>query len=193
MSAELLVYRVSCGEFNSDYKGKTIMSAVAEIDSQSVDLDPVYSKLREAHDKVAARARLWLRVKERYLRFVQEMVLLDCDMSMDGDFEIRFTATGDKQKFLQLVRCHRRHGFKPDMPAKGATSAFWIVNGFSEEFRMWFQFSSTVCHRVKIGTKMVEQDVYETHCDSIVPDEPAQLESSAVVELLPAASGDAPF
>jgi hypothetical protein len=33
--------------------------------------------------------------------------------------------------------------------------------------RIWLAFSSTVCRRVKIGTKTVEQDVYETVCDEL--------------------------
>lgn len=147
------------------------MNAVSEIEPQAIDLDPVLSKLREAHDKVARRAKQWLATNGQYLKFVQEMILLGCELSPDSDFDLHFRVAGDKEKFLQLVRCHRRHGFKPDMPAKGATSAFWRVNEYGAEIGMYFNFSSTVCHRVKVGTKMVEQDVYETHCESIVPDE----------------------
>jgi hypothetical protein len=147
------------------------MNTVVEIEPQAVDLDPILSKLRESHDKVARRAQQWLVAKTRYLRFVQEMVLLGCELNMDSDFDVHFRIAGDKEKFLQLVRCHRRHGFKPEMPAKGATSAFWRITKYGSDIGLYFQFSSTVCHRVKVGTKMIEQDVYETHCESIVPDE----------------------
>lgn len=170
------------------------MNTVVEIEPQAVDLDPVLSKLREAHDKVARRAKQWLATNGQYLKFVQEMILLGCELSPDSDFDLHFRVAGDKEKFLQLVRCHRRHGFKPDMPAKGATSAFWRVNEYGAEIGMYFNFSSTVCHRVKVGTKMVEQDVYETHCESIVPDElPASESTVALLPPSPDAIDDLPF
>lgn len=154
------------------------MSTVVEIEPQAVDLNPVFSKLRDAHEKIARRANQWIALKGQYLKFVQEMVLLGCELSTDSDFDFHFRVSGDKQKFLQLVRCHRRHGFKPDMPAKGDTSAFWRINECDAVIGLYFSFSSTVCQRVKVGTKMVEQDVFETHCESIVPDELAASEST---------------
>lgn len=167
------------------------MSTVIEIEPQAIDLDPVFGKLSDAHSKLARMANEWNRCKGQYLKFVQEMVLLGCELSTDSDFDIHFRVAGDKQKFLQLVRCHRRYGFKPEMPAKGATTAFWRINGRDAQMGMYFSFSSTVCHRVKVGTKMVEQDVYETQCESFVPDEEPQLEAPApTVAVLPSASGD---
>jgi hypothetical protein len=171
------------------------MSTVVEIEPQVIDLDPVFSKLSDAHGKLARRANEWNRCKGKYLKFVQEMILLGCELSTDSDFDFHFRVAGDKQKFLQLVRCHRRHGFKPDMPEKGATSAFWRINERSDQIGMYLSFSSTVCHRVKVGTKMVEQDVYETQCESIVPDEEPQLQgpTPVVAMLSSSAPDDVPF
>lgn len=174
------------------------MSNVIEIEPQAVDLDPVFAKLSDVHGKLARRANAWNACKGQYLKFVQEMILLGCELSTDADFDLHFRVSGDKQKFLQLVRCHRRYGFKPDMPEKGATSAFWRINGYDAQMGMYFAFSSTVCHRVKVGTKMVEQDVYETRCESFVPDEDPQLQAPpAQVAVLPSASDsssdDMPF
>ena len=174
------------------------MSNVVEIEPQAVDLDPVFGKLSDAHSKLARQANAWNLCKGQYLKFVQEMILLGCELNTDVDYDLHLRVSGDKQKFLQLVRCHRRHGFKPDMPAKGATSAFWRINPYDAPMGMYFSFSSTVCHRVKVGTKMVEQDVFETHCESIVPDEEPQLEAPApIVAVLPSASDsfgdDIPF
>lgn len=173
------------------------MSTVIEIEPQAVDLDPVFSNLSDVHRKLAQVANEWNRCKDRYLKFVQEMVLLGCDFSTDSEFNFHFRVAGDKQKFLQLVRCHRRYGFKPSMPEKGATSAFWRINDYAEQIGMYLSFSSTVCHRVKVGTKMVEQDVYETKCESFVPDEEPQLQAPASVAVLPSTStefgDDIPF
>lgn len=174
------------------------MSNVIEIEPQAIDLDPVFAKFSDAHGKLARRANEWNRRRSQHLKFVQEMVLLGCDLNVDAQFDVFFTLAGDKQKFLQLVRCHRRYGFKPTMPEKGATSAFWRINDYSEELGMYLSFSSTVCHRVKVGTKTVEQDVYETRCESFVPDEEPQLEAPpAPVAVLPSVantlSDDIPF
>lgn len=167
------------------------MSTVIEIEPQAIDLDPIFSKLSDAHGKLARRANEWNRCKDRYLKFVQELVLLGCELSTDAEFDMWFRVAGDKQKFLQIVRCHRRYGFKPNMPEKGATTAFWRINDYSEQIGMYFSFSSTVCHRVKVGTKMVEQDVFETHCESIAPDEEPQLQAPAsAVAVLPSASSE---
>lgn len=173
------------------------MSTVIEIEPQAIDLDPVFGKLSDAHGKLARRANEWNACKGQYLKFVQEMILLGCELSTDADYDLHLRVSGDKQKFLQLVRCHRRHGFKPDMPAKGATAAFWRINAYDAQMGMYFSFSSTVCQRVKVGTKMVEQGVYETHCESFVPDEEPQLQAPASVAALPSASSefadDVPF
>lgn len=167
------------------------MSNVIEIESQAIELDPIFTKLSDAHGRLARRANEWNRLKGKYLKFVQEMVLLGCELSTDSDFDIHFRVAGDKQKFLSLVRCQRRYGFKPSMPEKGATSAFWRINDYAEQMAMYFSFSSTVCHRVKVGTKTVEQDVYETRCESFVPDDDPQLEAPAnVVGILSSSDPD---
>lgn len=41
------------------------------------------------------------------------------------------------------------------------------------ELRWYLSFSSSVCRRVKVGTRTVEQDVYETVCDEITMPEAA--------------------
>lgn len=47
-------------------------------------------------------------------------------------------------------------------------------NGFGRwDLPVYFQFSSTACRRVKVGTQTVEQDVYETVCDELMPYEQA--------------------
>lgn len=56
-----------------------------------------------------------------------------------------------------------RLGFKPAFEPKDGESYYstWMRNGAEH---IWFSFSNNACERVKVGTKMVEQDVYETRC-----------------------------
>lgn len=56
-----------------------------------------------------------------------------------------------------------RLGFKPDYEPKDGETYYsgWMRNGVE---RFWFSFTNNACERVKVGTKWVEQDVYETRC-----------------------------
>lgn len=88
----------------------------------------------------------------------------------DGDW-IYVPVTGDKIKFLAFVRCIAKHGFKAPKVEKGATGFTQLeyMGDGDDMVPVYFQFSSTACRRVKIGTKTVEQDVYETVCDELMP------------------------
>jgi hypothetical protein len=95
---------------------------------------------------------------------------LGCDPYTDGDW-IFVSLTGDKHKFLQFCRAMRKHGFEVPKVEKGATG-FQKLNYIGEgdnALALYFIFSSSVCRRVKVGTKMVEQDVFEVVCDELMP------------------------
>lgn len=80
-----------------------------------------------------------------------------------GSLDIAFS--GDKHALEATWGVLRKAGFncsnarpKPNQPTYG--SFFNHPTGAV----IWLSFSSTVCRRVKIGTQMVEQDIYETVC-----------------------------
>ena len=56
-----------------------------------------------------------------------------------------------------------RLGYKPDYEPKDGENYYsgWVRSG---EEHFWFSFTNNACERVKVGTKWVEQDVYETRC-----------------------------
>lgn len=143
------------------------------------EIDPIWDKLKVQHDAIAQRARRWVEVRKELLPFCKDMILIGAEVSVD-QMDINFGLSGDKQKFLQLVRLHRRHGFKPQIPEKGATDATWRVN--REQISFWIHFTSTVCRRVQVGTKTAEVPVYETHCDTFVPTS-AELEDIEMPQL----------
>lgn len=138
------------------------MNAIVE-DS---DIDPIWEDLSTRHSQIAERASRWKKHKKVLLPFVQRLILLGCSVDF-RDADINVSLTGDKRKFLNLVRLHRQFGFKPTMPSKGATTAYWRVA--HEDISFYVTFSSTVCRQVQVGTKLVEQPVYETQCDDFVP------------------------
>lgn len=105
--------------------------------------------------------------------------------------------TGDKEKLTQAFRILRTAGleFNGDRPKKGDSSWHSTFRHPSQSVYVFFQFTSSVCRRVKTGTKIVEQDVFEVQCGDISTDEPAPL--LTVVPSAPAAAvefdSDIPF
>lgn len=128
-------------------------------------IETALAKERIALDE---RELLFRKHKAKIMPFASAMHDLGADLSLPNSLDVRLT--GDKTKFLALLRVLARFGMKPPKVEKGAT-------GFSHFFypedmpglQVYVTFSSTVCRRVKTGTKMVEQDVYETVCDEIYP------------------------
>lgn len=60
-----------------------------------------------------------------------------------------------------------RLGFKPMVEPKDGETYYstWMRRKHGEIVEhIWFSFTNNACERVKVGTKMVQQDVYETRC-----------------------------
>jgi hypothetical protein len=72
---------------------------------------------------------------------------------------------GDKLVMQGIFKAFRKLGYvstkRPDAN-ESAFTCYWSHT--DSDMRIWLRFSSTVCKRVKIGTKMEEVDVYETRC-----------------------------
>lgn len=89
--------------------------------------------------------------------------------SKDGCINLSFD--GDSERLQRVWKELRIAGFKPgrQAPVEPAStfSTYWTHiekdEGYAE---VWMYFSSSVCHMVQVGTKMVEQPVYEVQCGS---------------------------
>lgn len=91
---------------------------------------------------------------------------LDIDITLAADsrsIDIKFA--GDGNKLAEVWALLRRAGWgnPSSRPEKGATSytAFWSHPTYVQ---IWIAFSATFCQRVQVGTRMVEQPIYETRC-----------------------------
>jgi hypothetical protein len=98
--------------------------------------------------------------------------------------------TGDKEKLTQAFRIFRTAGmdFNGERPKKGDSSWHAAFRHPGQSVYVFFAFTSSVCRRVKVGTKTVEQDVYETQCGDLSTDEPTPLLS--IVPAAPALIDD---
>lgn len=72
--------------------------------------------------------------------------------------------TGNCNTRTLVLAVFQTHGFKPMFEPKEGESYYSTWMQHETINRFWFSFSNSACERVKVGTKMVEQDVYETRC-----------------------------
>ena len=145
------------------------MNAVS-IDVDMLDSLPAKTMLklvekRQATMKYLNEVGAAIQQQSSLFRFFEEQ---DIDIRLDPNYchvSVSFTGTGDK---LRLAWGElRRHGYKcSSRPQKGETSfaSYWEQDGRP---KLFMHFSSSVCKRVQIGTKTVEQPIYETQCDEI--------------------------
>lgn len=143
------------------------MTNVESIDT-SVDLELAQSAL-----SLAERRQKWEAMKDFYLPIIRALQRLGTEPKLSGDIDVSFA--GDSHKFSAVVRVLRTNGFTTKQPAPKAGQAEW--HGYyanpKVDTKVWLYFTSSVCRRIKIGTKMVEQDVYETVCGEIGVEESA--------------------
>jgi len=85
--------------------------------------------------------------------------------------EIDVKVTGDYATLKQAMVIFYSHSYKPtDKPKDIAIAEFscrWHHRDSSTRAmpQFWFYFTATHCTRKKVGTKMVEQDIYEVVCE----------------------------
>ena len=129
--------------------------------------DPIDEKLIQEVSEIETRRERWLDVREYFLPLVRRFKGLEIEPSFNGR-DINLPFSGDKAKLTSVIRILRTNGFDTDAEAPKANSNYWsayFTNSEDPRIQFWISFSSTVCRMVKVGTKMVEQDVYEVQCD----------------------------
>ena len=162
-------------------------SEVTIIEPETLEYLPAKTLLRlveqaQKAQKFGALFRLTVKSFPALFRRLEE---LDIDPSFslaEGDVNLNFT--GDGPKLTEVWKALRAAGYEPNArPSKGQSTFYthWNREGYST---IWMSFDSSVCRRVKVGTKMVEQDIFETQCGEL-PELDAPLSSVAVVEEIP--------
>lgn len=144
------------------------------IHSQSIQADPFLATIEEQFRQLIARKDFYLRNRaginaalNALKATIPESKLVRIEFSYGRDLDCVFT--GGRADLNQVWHWLRSNGWKllDDEDRPKANDAEWS-NWFShkeQEWRIWLHFSSSTCRRVQVGTKTVEQPVYETHCD----------------------------
>lgn len=141
-------------------------------------------KLAEAALAIAKDRLQWNTCKEFYGPIVNALQRIGADPYLSGG-TIYVSMTGDKEKLTQAFRIFRSTGmdFTGSRPKKGDSSWDAAFRHPSQSVYVFFQFASSVCRRIKTGTKMVEQDVFEVQCGDISEPEAPQLTIVPVAEV----------
>jgi hypothetical protein len=150
----------------------------------------VFVAKKQEVDKFFREAAIALHQCGPLFRFFEQNNI-DIRLDPDGGY-VSFTFTGNGAFFSEVWSEMRRNGFTPtNRPKKGDIdfAGYWDRPGCA---RLFMNFSSSLCKRVQVGTKMVEQAIYETQCGEALPEIPAE---AAAVPPAPSAAleSDIPF
>jgi len=124
-------------------------------------------QIDERMEEVAAQARWWAGNARFYEHAIEDLSLIGADCRIGGT-EIAVSMTGGKKELNVLFKFLRKHGFapthRPTDKDKNYWSAYFYKEGEEDVKPLWVSFSSNVCKRVQVGTKMEEVPVYEIQC-----------------------------
>ena len=147
------------------------MNAVS-IDIDSLAHLPARTLLRyvERRQQITRWVDEWGRTIQDHAPLFLFLEAQDIDVRFNGDdgsVHVSFTGTGER--FGKVWGELRRAGFKCDTrPSEGATqfAGYFLRDGYA---RLWMFFTSSVCRQVQVGTRTVEQPIYETRCGEELP------------------------
>jgi hypothetical protein len=135
---------------------------------ESMDLGFIERQLVKEALALAERRETWKMHKAVLSPIVNALRKLGACISFPDSLDV--TLIGDAAVLAKAVRILRTSGYSfpsASRPKKGDTTWVQFFTRSECSVRIWFNFSSSVCRRVQTGTKMVEQPVFETVCDSI--------------------------
>lgn len=143
------------------------------------DKNSIEEQLASEEAEIGRRRERWQAIRPLALPIVQ--LIWSFDGRVDVDSDLNLHVSGDTHRLAAIVRALRTRGFKSqsDAPEKGKSS--WYARFRHEDCStdIWLAFSSTVCRRVKVGTKLEEVDVYDTVCDELVLPEQKSSDAAA--------------
>lgn len=138
--------------------------------------DPIELLLAQNAINLARARSRWASVKDFYRPILNAFQRLGIEPRLSNDLDIAFA--GDAHKLAAVVRILRTNGFTTQSARPEPGSTTWYARYKHPEVPLdtWLSFTSSVCKRVKVGTKMVEEDIYEVQCGDIsamVDEQPA--------------------
>lgn len=158
------------------------MTNIEAIDENIIDL-----QLQEEQLKLTKRKAKWNSCRQSMVGIINALAKIGVEPEFCSDYiAVRFS--GDKKRLASVIRIMRTSGYETTDSRPKPGDSEWYAWFYSKDgsCRIWFNFASTICRRVKVGTKMVEQDVYETICGENLQELPCATDPTLVMESTPA-------
>lgn len=141
-------------------------------------------RLVETHQKMQKNAKVFNHTVSSLPELFRALEEMDIEprFQLDDDY-VAVVFTGDGSRLAEVWKLLRRHGYNTTTrPEKGDTTFYAFWHGPEGLARIFLQFSSSVCRRVQVGTKMAETPIYETQCGDLTGIEAEAPPVPAVVE-----------
>ena len=133
-----------------------------------MSIDKLKQDLQESKEQLAAKINFFEKYKddmELLMVSLEPLGTSFIDTKLNHN-DVDISVTGTRTTMNTLVGTLRKLGYVANRtPVEGDTSYCTYFYQGDTDFRVWVNFTSTVCRRVKIGTEMREVDVYEVQCD----------------------------
>lgn len=126
----------------------------------------VLESLTRESENLSRKETNWRNAKAYALPVLEKISALGSDSPhMMYDDALAVSLTGDVDKLVLAIRALRTGGYKSTSKPERKASQFNAFFAHStSNVRIFFMFSSSVCRRVKVGTKTETVDVYEIQC-----------------------------
>lgn len=175
-------------------RNNKVSAQIAILDPEQIEYIPAKTLLRlmETHQKVQKSFKLFNQTVSALPVLFRGLEEMELEPSFNlGEDYISLSFTGDGPKLTAVWKLLRQCGYNSnDRPKKGDTTFYSFWSGPEGVAKIFLNFSSTVCRRVQVGTKMVETPIYETQCGELPEIEPP---ATAVVTTSGDFDDDIPF
>lgn len=108
------------------------------------------------------------RIERHYDVLAAELAELEPHAYVDS-FDLNVLFTGSQQALQKAFKILRSKGFVPDERPKEKDTKFHTYFRHPDGASVWLSFSSSVCVRVQVGTRTVEEPIYEIQCEEPTP------------------------
>lgn len=123
-----------------------------------------------ARDRVRKHLNQWNDTLRDFPDLFDELEIQEIEPRFNNnDGCVDVSINGDANKLRAIWKQLRAAGYvpssRPGPDDKASFSCFWEPGDKATYAPVWLNFHSTVCKTVQVGTKMVEQPIYEIQCD----------------------------
>jgi hypothetical protein len=131
--------------------------------------------LSELKASIRNSKKAWRQQRDLYKEYEPDIAVLVGEMDLSGASSARMECdtedvnlyvSGGADVLKEIFHAFRKLGYEPSSrPEAKPQSNFSCYFRQDGKPTFYLSFSSTLCRRVKVGTKMQEIDVYETVCE----------------------------